>query len=179
MTVPEIRKVTRALGGTDKVIKDCLRAVNQSAAKLMSRGDYSAAQGLASVGMEIQGFRRELKALRQKWNGIGGAREQKGGKNSATPLWGYYQPILRALITLGGEARRQDIEPEVEKVMKDKFQPGDTNGVSRGRLRWQVMIRRAHRHMVKEGWLEKHAGKVWKITAAGRQAAKGEEKPTG
>lgn len=42
------------------------------------------------------------------------------------------------------------------------FQPGDANGVSRGRLRWQVMIRRAHQHMVKEGWLENHAGKVWK-----------------
>jgi hypothetical protein len=40
-----------------------------------------------------------------------------------------------------------------------------------GRERWQVMIRRAHKHMVKEGWLSSGSSKLWEITAAGRQVA--------
>lgn len=174
MKVPDARKVSKALGGTDKAIKACLRAVNQNAAKLMGRGDYNRAQGLAAIGTEIQTFRLEFDALRKKWKGIGGGNDEKGEKNSATPLWAYYQPILQALVNLGGEARRQDIEPQVEQIMKQQFQPGDLDPMSHGRSRWQVMIRRTHRHLVKEGWLESRVGKTWKITTAGRQAAKGE-----
>jgi hypothetical protein len=40
-----------------------------------------------------------------------------------------------------------------------------------GRERWQVMIRRARKHMFKEGWLSSRSNKVWEITAAGRQVA--------
>jgi Mrr N-terminal domain len=174
MKVPDARKVSKALSVTDKAIKTCLRAVNQNAAKLMGRGDYSGAQSLASIGTQVQSFRFELDALRKKWNGIWGGGEEKSKKNSATPLWGYYQPILQALVSLGGEGRRPDVEPQVEQLMKDKFQPRDHDVVSRGRARWQLMIRRAHRHIVKEGWLENHAGKLWRITPAGRQAAKAE-----
>ena len=112
--VPEARKVSKALGAVDKTIKDCLRAVNQDAAKLMGRGDYGGAQLLASIGTEVQNFRRELEALREKGKAIGGSSEGKANKNSITPLWGYYQPILQALVNLGGAARRPDIEPHVE-----------------------------------------------------------------
>ena len=174
MKVPEARKVTKALSQADKSIKTCLRALNQNAAKQMARGNYAGAQGLASVGTEIQSFRAEVESLRKKWSQIGGNRKDNGGKNSATPLWAYYQPILQALVNLGGEARRLDIEPHVEQLMKQKFQPGDHDPMSHGRSRWQVMIRRAHRHMVKEGWLENRVGKTWKITGAGRQAARAE-----
>ena len=174
MKVPEIRKVTKALGVADKSIKACLRALNQNAAKLMTRGNYSGAQELASKGTEIQGFRSELESLRKKWAQIAGGNTEKGEKNSSTPLWAYYQPILQALVNLGGEARRPDIEPQVEQLMRQNFQPGDHDPVSRGRSRWQIMIKRAHRHLIKEGWLENGAGKLWKITATGRQAAKAE-----
>jgi hypothetical protein len=172
MKVPEIRKVTKALGAADKSIKTCLRALNQNAAKLMARGNYSGAQGLASTGTEIQAFRAELESLRKRWGEIGGGNKEKDEKDSATPLWGYYQPILQALVNVGGEARRPDIEPQVEQLMKQNFQPGDHDPMSRGRSRWQIMIKRAHRHLIKEGWLENGAGKIWKITATGRQAAK-------
>jgi hypothetical protein len=174
MKVPDAQKVKKALTQADKAIKTCLRALNQNAAKLMARGNYNGAQGLASVGTEIQSFRAEVEALRKKWSQIGGNRKDKGSQNSATPLWAYYQPILQALVNLGGEARRPDIEPQVEQLIKPKFQPGDQDPMSHGRSRWQVMIRRAHRPMVKEGWLENRVGKTWKITAAGRQAAKAE-----
>jgi hypothetical protein len=40
-----------------------------------------------------------------------------------------------------------------------------------GRERWQVMIRHAHKHMVKEGWLLNRSSKLWEITVAGRQVA--------
>ena len=110
--------------------------------------------------------------MRQKWGEIGGRNKEKGEKNSASPLWAYYQPILQSVVNLGGEARRPDIEPQVEQLMKQNFQPGDHDPMSRGRTRWQIMIKRAHRHLIKEGWLENGAGKLWKITATGRQAAK-------
>jgi len=40
-----------------------------------------------------------------------------------------------------------------------------------GRERWQVMIRRARKHMIKEGWLSAKSSKLWEITAAGRQVS--------
>ncbi len=177
--IPDGKKVSKALGAADKAIKACLHAVNQDAAKRMGRGDYAGAQNLASIGTEVQNFRREVEALRGKWNAIGGTSEQTGGNNTTTPLWAYYQPILQALANLGGEARRADIEPQVEQLMKPRFQAGDCEPVSHGRNRWQSMIRKAHRHLVKEGWIEDRMGKVWKITPAGRQAAKAEVSSSG
>lgn len=171
MKIPEARKVTQALAEVDNSLKTCLEALNQNAAKLMARGNYGGALGLASMGEDIQIFRAEADALRKKWDRIGGNDKENDEKHFVTPLESYYQPILRALIDFGGEARRSEIESRVGQLMKDRFEPGDYDPMSQGRSRWQLMIGRAHGFLVKEGWLERRAGRFWRITAAGREAA--------
>ncbi len=170
--IPDAQKVAIALKSTDKAIKASLKALNQHAAQLMARGNYGGAEDLMAKGREIQSFRAEFDALRKRWGEVRGSANKGPGNNSTTPLWAYYQPILQALVALGGEAGRQEIEPQVEQLMKGSFQPGDIQSLSRGRFKWQAMIRKAHRPIVKEGWLENRVGKTWRITAAGRQMAK-------
>jgi hypothetical protein len=55
--------------------------------------------------------------------------------------------------------------------MGASFQPGDRDEARKGRERWRVMVRRAHKPLVAEGWIEKGSGPVWRITEAGRHAA--------
>ena len=55
--------------------------------------------------------------------------------------------------------------------MKDRFVEGDLSIMANGRARWQVMIRRARKHMVKEGLLDGDTGMEWKVTQQGRKAA--------
>ncbi len=145
----------------------------------MARGDYDGATRLAEKGREIQSFQAELEALQARWSEIRQKDTKTGsGRKSRTPLWNYYKPILRALIELGGEAKRAEIEPLVERSMQDEFLPGDRETNARGRERWQVMVRRARRHLVEEGWIEGGQSQVWRITPRGRDAAKAGGKKT-
>lgn len=170
--VPGAREVSQALRTTAKAVKVSLRDLNQQAAQLMARGDYSGAEAMAAKGRDIQAFQNEVENLRSRWNGIRGVAGEAGEKRATTALWSYYQPILQALLELNGEGTRGEIEPQVEKAMKGELQPGDYDPLGRGQLRWQIMIRRARRHLVNEGWLEPGSGQIWRITAAGRRAAK-------
>ena len=55
--------------------------------------------------------------------------------------------------------------------MESSLQPGDLEPVSKGRERWRVMVQRARRPMVGEGWIEARPLKVWRITDDVRKAA--------
>ena len=55
--------------------------------------------------------------------------------------------------------------------MSATLQSADRDAMARGRERWRVMVRRARRHLVAEGWIEDRAGPAWRITDTGRQAA--------
>jgi len=92
-------------------------------------------------------------------------------QSETTPLWGYYQPILRAIAAAGGECARSDIEVAFEKFSDGLLRPGDRRVLAGGRERWQVMIRRARKPLKTEGWIAPGAGTTWKITEAGRQTA--------
>ena len=128
---------------------------------------------LAAKGREIRQFQLQADELLRAWREVSG-RGPKGGKapkSETTPLWGYYQPILRAIAAAGGECARSDIEVAFEKFSDGLLQPGDRRVLAGGRERWQVMIRRARKPLKTEGWIAPGAGTTWKITEAGRQTA--------
>lgn len=170
--IPDARGVDRALAATKKAVKSALKGLNQSAAQQMARGDYATAEALAARGRAIQQFQSELDSLHERWRELRRGDAAEGSKKDATPMWSYYQPILRALADRGGAARRADLEPAVERLMSRAFQPSDRDPLARGLQRWQVMIRRARKHLVAEGWIEAGAGMEWRITESGMQAAK-------
>lgn len=169
--IPDARAVDRALRATRAAVKQALKGLNQAAAQQMARGDYSAAEALAQRGREIQQFQAQVDALHKCWRDLRGGGHQTSDKKSGTALWSYYQPILRALAEAGGEARRRDLEPAVERLMSETLKPPDREPMARGLERWQVMIRRARKHMAAEGWIDDGAGPVWSITDTGRRAA--------
>ena len=100
--------------------------------------------------------------------------EREGGSSESTALWEYYEPVLRALESLGGEATRREIEQRVEPELTSLLKPGDRRTMARGNPRWKVMVSRARKHLVREGFLEEATGVKWRITPAGRRVARGE-----
>ncbi len=173
MRIPQAREVDRALRGVSKALKDSLRSLNEVAGQLMAKGDYEGAQSLAAKGRAMMEFQADLDALRKKWRELRGFGDDGRRIGNRTPQWQYYHPILQALVELGGEAPRSEIEPVVERLMARVLQAGDRALNARGHQRWQVMIRWARKHLVSEGWLEADRGRVWRITDAGREAARG------
>lgn len=174
-SIPNSRAVNQSFQTLRTATRKAIKGLNQKAASRMAKGDYASADELAAKCREVQQFLTEVDALRAKWKEVrsGG---HVGVKISVTPLWEFYQPILKSLQECGGEAVIRDLEPAVERIMSESFQPGDRTQLSRGRDRWRVMIRRARKHIVAEGWIENHKGIIWKITDKGRQAA--EKTPT-
>lgn len=174
--IPNAREVDQALRSVRTAVKEALKELNEAAGQVMAKGDYSTAESLAAKGREIRDFQSEVDALRKRWRELRGGGGGGAGKATTTALWAYYQPILKALTEAGGEARRGELEPTVERLMSSTLQPGDRHPMARGQERWQVMIRRAHKPLVAEGWIEDGSGAVWRITDAGRRAA---EEPLG
>jgi Mrr N-terminal domain len=171
--IPHARNVRQALRALRKATQTSLKGLNQVASQRMAKGDYIAAQELATKGTQVREFQLEIDRLQTRWSGLCQARRPPAGK-LITPLWRYYGPILQALINLGGHARRSDLEAEVERTIAASLQSGDRAPLARGRERWRVMVQRARKPLLTERWIEGGGGSIWRITDAGRQAA---EKP--
>lgn len=171
MKIPGGTNVNKTFGVLKKSVKTCLRESNQQAGKLLAKGDYSRAESLVEIAKSIDTFRTEVESLHSRWREIikGVRKETTTGKQ--TPLWEYYQPILQALMNLGGVARIAELEVAVRNLMNGRFTADDLMIMARGRTRWQAMIRRARKHMVREGFLEGDTGLEWRITPPGRKAA--------
>jgi hypothetical protein len=173
--IPHAQGVAKALRSVRVAAQKALKGLNQAASQRMSKGDYSAAEGLAAKGKEIRQFQAEVEVVHKRWREVCGAGG-RGSKKSVTPLWAYYQPILKAIVHLGGECRRTDLEAHVDRLMAESLQAGDREVMARGSERWQIMVRRSRKALVAEGWIENLTGPVWRITDPGRRAA---EKPIG
>lgn len=170
--IPFETEVLRALRGAKAAVWKAVKGSNQLAGQVLAKGRYEEAEALVARARRVKEFEAELDGLRRRWREVrqvakGRAPEQQ----PKTPLWAFYQPILRALLEAGGQATRRDLEPVVGRLAADQLQPGDRAPMAGGRERWQVMIQRARKHLVGEGWIEAHPGKPWRITPAGRRAA--------
>ena len=73
-------------------------------------------RALAGKGREIAQFQQQTDALLHAWRDVSGrgSKTGKAPKGEVTPLWGYYQPILKAIVAAGGECLRSDIESPSE-----------------------------------------------------------------
>ncbi len=173
MKIPHSQGVTRALRNVRTATKKTLKGLNEVAGQRMAKGDYAAAEALAAKGREIRQFVQQADELLRTWRGLSGRGAKAAGpsKGETTPLWAYYQPILKAIVALGGECARDDIETAFEKSADGFLQPGDCRHMSGGRERWKVMIRRARKPLKTEGWIAQTTGPMWKVTEAGRKAA--------
>ena len=188
--VPRSFEVNSTLKTLLKRLDGVLKRTNEQAARLVRRGDYAGAEAWVRVGTLLGDFRKKALGLRDEWRLL--CREAAGkvpqisvkppkkNRQPTTPLWEYYQPILKALVQAGGEARRPELDPLVLQVMEDRLQPGDHEVAGGGRPHWQNSIRRARKQLIKEGWLSEDGSKgMWRITEKGRAAATRQRPPAG
>lgn len=171
--IPHARDVDQALRAARTGAKAALKGLNQVAGETMAKGRYDEAQALASKAKDVLAIDAEIEALRKRWKALlgTGRRAAKQERKPQTPLWEFYQPVLKALVELGGTAPRREIEPIVGRLMKESLQPGDFDVMARGWQRWQRSVFLTHKHLLAEGWIEKN-GQRWVITTAGRRTAK-------
>lgn len=169
--VPNKRPVSIAIRSAQRALKQAVKEVNHAAADLAKKGKYEHAEAVMSKGRELLRFREEVVGLEKKWKQV--CKQAPGVGKTAGEIsltaWQYYPPITRCLIALGGKASLKELEDEFLKQMEGHLQTGDHAPSSNGRERWQVMIRRARKHMVQEGWLSAGSTKFWEITASGRK----------
>lgn len=171
-SVPRWREVEQKFKPLASAVDASLNALNSHAAAYMAQGKYDRAAQLAEKGQEIQAWKAELDALRKRWRALAKATRASATKGDSTALWEYYQPILRALDEIGGVGTRGEIEGVIHKQALLVRKSGDQQKMAGGRQRWQVMIQRARKHLVAEGWIEPDSGRKWMITASGRRAAR-------
>lgn len=175
--VPGAGGVDRALRNVKREIKSSLKQIHHHASKLLTRGNYVAAQALVDVARLVNTFDAEVETLRGKWSGLRGRGTASGATAEKTPLWEYYRPILQVLASGDGGASTSELLGRLEPSLTKALKPEDFEIMSNGRPRWQVMVRRARRPMRKEGFIERDGGKEWRITSAGRKAAAGQNPP--
>jgi hypothetical protein len=138
----------------------------------MTKGDYGAAEALAAKGREVTQFLKQSDELLRTWRTLSGSKAKAGVSDAeSTPLWEFYQPILKIVVAAGGECARNDIEAAIEKSADTFLKAGDRRLLFGGRERWRFMVQRAKKPLKAEGWIQEGPGKGWKITAAGKRAA--------
>lgn len=90
----------------------------------------------------------------------------------ATPQSDYWQPILQALVEMGGSGRMGDVLTRVEQIMGSRLKPADYQKLpADGMLRWSKSAQWARNSLAREGLLKSDSPRgVWEISEAGRKA---------
>src|SRR5262249_10351390 len=78
------RKVERSLNRVRQETRATLKELNRHAGRLMSRGEYLAANELAERGRLISDLDLRLDALRKEWRALWGTKEAADAKDSKT-----------------------------------------------------------------------------------------------
>jgi hypothetical protein len=171
--IPRNHEVVRAIRSLGREVKLAIKEANQNAAKRLARGDYAGAQSLIEVAKAISDFGNEVKTVHGRWKSLRLGGHGPGQKKaSRTPLWEFYRPILQALVALGGDATRKEIEARLEETIGGSLKEGDHVTNTRGIPRWKIMVGRARKHMIAEGFVTGENLLRWRITGKGEQAAK-------
>lgn len=171
--MPSDAQVSQALKTAEKRIEILVIKINRLAGTLLAKGDYAGSDALVKFARAVQEYRVEFSSVRSKWRDIihPASQQVNHAKAETLPLWEYYRPILKVLMDLGGEASFQDIMKAIKPSLSGFIKTGDMETMANGLPRWQVMIRRARKTMIKEGFLDSRQKGSWRITSAGRQAA--------
>jgi len=168
--IPGAREVERSLKSTLSEVRSAIKQINEYAGKMLAKGDYSGAEQLIPKAREVEVFEKEVEAVYKRWRKIqSGSDEAVGVREKPIPLWKYYVPTLRSLISLGGSARRETIEKQVEPLVRELSGENDSNS-SGAPHKWKAMVKRSLRAMEKEGFVQRDK-KEWRITSSGRKAA--------
>jgi len=168
--------------------------INKIGSKSFEERDYDSARDALDSANHITAFRDKVVSLRKEWETLAAAqgdnereeiihaerrnlgRLQRGMR---TPEAAFYQPILKALLDLGGSAKIGDVLARLEPTMKGVLTAVDYEPLSSDTemLRWRNTAQWARYSMVKEGLLKSNSPRgIGEITEAGRKAVQKESR---
>ena len=174
MRVLRGHEVDQTIKAVVREVKAAVKEMNAKAADLLARGKYDKATAIVETCRRMGEFQSKVTALRKDWRALRKCGQVATEKQETTPIWKFYKPVAIALAQLQGEAKRNDLECQLEMVLNGQLLPGDLVANSRGIPMWKTSVRRARRPMMKEGFIEQAKGGWWRLTDAGRKMA---EKP--
>lgn len=171
-----------------------INLINKVGSRSFEERDYDSARDALDRANQITTFRDKVVSLRKEWETLATAqgdnereeiihaerrnlgRLQRGMR---TPETAFYQPILKALIGLGGSSKIGDVLVKLEPMMKGVLTAVDYEPLSSDTemLRWRNTAQWARYSMVKEDLLKSNSPRgIWEITEAGRKAVQKESR---
>jgi restriction system protein len=166
-------------------IETVIESINEDGADAFQRGDYEAVTELQDNVNKIVPFREKVKDLQKEWSQLllkSLAQNQRTSTKPQcddgrlphgmrTPEDAFRQPLLEALVELGGSANIGDILKIVYEKLKDRLNKYDYQRLNSPphEIRWRNTTKWCRNTLVKEGLLSSTSPwGIWEITEAGR-----------
>lgn len=161
-------------------IQDHLEALQEATKQAVDQNQFSQAQALLQQAQAITSLLSDLDAWSQRFEElIATENEQEGEtediprlpKGLKTPQSAYRVPILRALVTLGGEADIDVVLERVKAMMAAQLNDYDLATLTDGTtLRWRNTAQWARNSMREEGLIQADTPRgLWRISDKGKR----------
>jgi restriction system protein len=161
---------------------DCeLERVNEEVSKASRAQDYGRVRQAADEAEWLKSFRGKLEDLGREWRTRSSGKRRRAERDqrrrsvrlprgAKTPEEAYYQPILSALVELGGRGKVREVLGRVEEKMKPLLKPIDYELLPSGRqVRWRNTAGWAGNQLVERGLMKAGSRKgFWEISSEGR-----------
>ena len=154
-------------------------SLNERGAQAFQDGNHGLAEeylkkvrSLSPLREDVSVLGRKLQALLDKPIPVKAAKpaERQMSHGDRTPLSAYSVPILRALVEMGGRARRPLVMDRVYEQMRDTFTEADLE-LSSGKTpqpRWQGVLQNCRERMRQDGLIVDGTRGWWEISDKGR-----------
>lgn len=159
-------------------IQDRLESIQEDSKQAIDQGHFSQTQTLLQQAQALTDLLKDLDAWDKRFATlvgpiVEGADEEapRLRKGLKTPQSAYRVPILRALVTLGGEANIDTILERVRAIMGDQLNAHDLDTLADGKtVRWINTVQWARNTLREEDLIRDDTSRgVWGISEAGRK----------
>jgi len=177
-------------------LKAEIDAQNKLGKRAFEIGDLDAAQNALDRAVQITSLMNQVTSLRDAWEklaippdtvevpqfqqeqihvGLPKTRQnalKRLPRGEGTSQLAYRQPILQALVEMGGSGHMSDVLTRVEQIMRSRLKQVDYQPLpSDGTLRWSKSAQFARNRMAREGLLKSDSPRgVWEISETGQQS---------
>lgn len=151
--------------------------VNEAGSRAFAGGEHARAQELLATAETLTGLRGDLVAWGRRAQPLVGTPAPKAPRRHLqhglqTPKEKYREPILRALVEMGGTGTTGEVLDRVYALMKDQLNEHDLAPLrSNKRLpRWRSTATWGRNMLREQGLIESGSPRgVWEISEQGRQ----------
>ena len=168
----------QALSFLRSQVQDCLEALQEAIKDSVDQGAFDKAQSFLQEAQDLDGLLDELSAWAKRFKTLveladkahSDEEAERLRKGLKTPQSTYRVPILRALVTLGGEATINDVLERVEAMLSEQLNDYDRDVLSDGKtIRWVNTVQWARNAMREESLIRADTPRgVWGISDKGK-----------